>query len=39
MSKVSIIGSGNVGATLGMRIAESGLADVVMVDIALGIPA
>ena len=36
--KVSIIGAGNVGATLGMRIAESGLADVVMVDIVEGMP-
>ncbi len=36
--KVSIIGAGNVGATLGMRIAESALADVVMVDIVEGMP-
>jgi len=36
--KVSIIGAGNVGATLGMRIAESELADVVMVDIVEGMP-
>jgi len=32
--KVSIIGAGSVGATLAMRILESDLADVVMVDIA-----
>lgn len=31
--KVSIIGAGNVGATLAMRIAECSLADVVMVDV------
>jgi len=36
--KVSIIGAGHVGSTLGMRIAESGLADVVMVDIVEGMP-
>jgi len=37
MTKVSVIGAGNVGATLGMRIAEADLADVVMVDIAEGV--
>jgi len=31
--KVSVIGSGAVGATLAQRVAESGLADVVLVDI------
>ncbi len=36
--KVSIIGAGNVGATLAMRVAESELADVVMVDIVEGMP-
>ena len=36
--KVSIIGAGHVGSTLGMRIAESALADVVMVDIVEGMP-
>ncbi len=36
--KVSVIGAGHVGATLAMRIAESGLADVVMVDIVEGMP-
>lgn len=34
MKKVSIIGAGNVGATLAMRIAEAALADVVLIDIA-----
>ncbi len=37
-SKVSIIGAGNVGATLAMRVAEAELADVVMVDIVEGLP-
>jgi malate dehydrogenase len=32
--KVSIIGAGSVGATLAQRVLESGMADVVMVDIA-----
>lgn len=31
--KIAVIGAGNVGATLAMRIAESSLADVVMVDV------
>lgn len=33
MRKVSIIGAGNVGGTTAMRIAESGLAKVVLVDV------
>jgi malate dehydrogenase len=36
--KVSVIGAGNVGATTAQRIAESGLADVVLVDIIEGMP-
>jgi len=32
--KVSIIGAGNVGATLAMRVLEAGLADVALIDIA-----
>lgn len=36
--KVSIIGAGNVGATSAQLIASSGLADVVLFDIAEGIP-
>lgn len=36
--KISIIGSGNVGATLAMRTLESGLGDVVLVDIVEGLP-
>ena len=36
--KVSVIGAGNVGATLAQRIAEKGYADVVLVDIVDGLP-
>lgn len=36
--KVTIVGAGNVGATLAQRIAETQLADVVMVDVAEGVP-
>ena len=32
-NKVTVIGAGNVGATTAQRIAEAGLADVVLVDI------
>ena len=37
-SKVSVIGAGNVGATLAQRISEWGYADVVLVDIVEGLP-
>ncbi len=37
-NKVTIIGAGNVGATTAQRIAEAGLADVVLVDIVEGLP-
>src|SRR5437764_12939930 len=37
-SKVTVIGAGNVGATTAQRIAEAGLADVVLVDIVDGLP-
>ncbi|MGH9327884.1 MAG: malate dehydrogenase [Terriglobia bacterium] len=36
--KVTVIGSGNVGATLAQRLADKGLADVVLVDILEGVP-
>jgi malate dehydrogenase len=36
--KVTVVGAGNVGATLGQRIAEKELADVVLVDIVEGVP-
>ena len=32
-SKVTVVGAGNVGATLGQRVAERDYADVVLVDI------
>ena len=37
-SKITVIGAGNVGATTAQRIAEAGLADVVLVDIVEGLP-
>jgi malate dehydrogenase len=37
-NKVTVIGAGNVGATTAQRIAESGIADVVLVDIVEGLP-
>jgi malate dehydrogenase len=37
--KVTVIGAGNVGATVAMRIAEKELADVVVVDVLEGVPA
>ena len=36
--KVTVVGAGNVGATLVQRIAETRLADVVMVDVVEGVP-
>jgi malate dehydrogenase len=36
--KVTVVGAGNVGATLAQRIAEAGLADVVLVDVVEGVP-
>jgi malate dehydrogenase len=37
--KVTVVGSGNVGATTAQRIADMELADVVLVDILEGVPA
>lgn len=37
-AKVTVVGAGNVGATLAQRIAEKELADVVLVDIVEGVP-
>ena len=37
-NRVTVIGAGNVGATVAQRIAEAGLADVVLVDIVEGLP-
>ncbi|MEW6262937.1 MAG: malate dehydrogenase [Thermodesulfobacteriota bacterium] len=36
--KVTVIGAGNVGATAAQRLAEKGLADVVLLDIVEGLP-
>jgi malate dehydrogenase len=36
--KITVVGAGNVGANAALRIAEQELADVVLVDIAEGIP-
>ncbi len=38
MKKVSVIGSGNVGASTALLIAQRELADVVLVDIVEGVP-
>ena len=36
--KITVVGAGNVGATLGQRLAERGYADVVLVDVVDGLP-
>ena len=36
--KITVIGAGNVGATTAQQIIETGLADVVLVDIVEGLP-
>ena len=36
--KVTVVGAGNVGATVAQRIAEQGLADVALIDIVEGLP-
>jgi malate dehydrogenase len=36
--KVTVVGSGNVGATVAQRLADRQLADVVMIDILEGVP-
>jgi malate dehydrogenase len=38
MSKVSIIGAGNVGATAALYVSQGGYADVTLVDIVPGMP-
>lgn len=38
MPKVTIVGAGNVGSAAALAIAESGLADIVLVDIVKGVP-
>ncbi|HLG22940.1 MAG TPA: malate dehydrogenase [Candidatus Manganitrophaceae bacterium] len=37
-SKVTVVGAGNVGGTTAQRLAEKEIADVVLVDIAPGLP-
>jgi len=37
--KLTVVGAGNVGATVAMRVAEKELADVVLVDVLEGVPA
>src|SRR5579862_5399792 len=37
-SKVTVVGAGNVGATLGQRVAERDYADVVLVDVIPDLP-
>jgi malate dehydrogenase len=36
--KVTVIGAGNVGATVAQRIAEAGVADVYLIDVVEGLP-
>ena len=38
-NKLTVVGAGNVGATVAMRVAEKELADVVIVDVLEGVPA
>lgn len=38
MSKVTVVGAGNVGATTAQYIAEKNLADVMLVDVVEGLP-
>ncbi|MBY0545741.1 MAG: malate dehydrogenase [Candidatus Obscuribacterales bacterium] len=38
MSKVTVIGSGNVGATVAQYVAEKNVSDVVLIDIIEGMP-
>src|ERR1700724_3677296 len=37
-SKITVVGAGNVGATVAQRLAERGYADIVLVDIVEGLP-
>jgi len=38
MTKISIIGAGQVGSTTALRIAEKGLGDIVLLDVIEGLP-
>ena len=37
-SKITVVGAGNVGATLAQRLAERNYADIVLIDIVEGLP-
>src|SRR5208283_5230681 len=37
-NKITVVGAGNVGANCALRVAEKGLADVVLVDVVEGVP-
>jgi malate dehydrogenase len=37
-NKITVIGAGNVGATLAQRLVDQGLGDIVLIDILEGIP-
>ncbi|MFZ0935481.1 MAG: malate dehydrogenase [Bryobacteraceae bacterium] len=37
-NKITVVGAGNVGANCALRIADKGLADVVLVDVIEGVP-
>src|SRR5512135_1345829 len=37
-SKITVVGAGNVGATLAQRLADSEMGDVVLIDILEGVP-
>jgi malate dehydrogenase len=37
--KLTVVGAGNVGATVALRVAEKELADVVLIDVLEGVPA
>ena len=36
--KITVVGAGNVGATVAHRLADKQLADIVLIDILEGIP-
>ncbi|MEO6349610.1 MAG: malate dehydrogenase, partial [Candidatus Limnocylindrales bacterium] len=36
--QVTVVGAGNVGASVAQRVAEASLADVVLIDIVEGLP-
>ena len=38
LNKITVVGAGNVGATIAQRMADKGYADVVLMDIVPGLP-